>query len=483
MTMRTTGSIARRSLLGYCMIAVFEIAMGVGCGSSNGLSPSQCGTGTHLEDGKCIVDTTCGPGTTMVGSLCQANMDAGVVCGLGTLLVAGQCISAAADAGSSIVADAGPSIGCDVGTHLSGTQCLPDPSDAGSTVVCGPGTYLSAGACLANPSDAGSTVVCGLGTHLSGGTCVPDPSDAGGMVVCGFGTHLSGNQCLADASDAGTTLACGPGTQAVSGQCLPVPDGGAEQFIVRVGVTTIGADGFSTIPVTILGTAADGTPSKATIVLDTSRAGAGTISPNTLTLTPTGATAYFTPCSAAASSWCPGTVRIILALASAPNVVVANSQEITLVAPTGVGSDSPCLAGGNVIFFNGDSGDYIYSGVQTITQGQWSANVSTSEVHISVDPSDESQGMWWDLYFETSKIPAPITTQVYEGAERWPFESTGHPGLDVSGDGRGCNTVTGRFQVESLVTNNGALTSFTATFEHHCEGGTPALRGCVHYEK
>jgi hypothetical protein len=477
------GAPSRYTLSASWTIATLGIMWGVAC-SSDGLSSDQCGTGTYLENGKCVVDTTCGPGTTKVGNVCLAGTDGGTSCGPGTHLVGDQCVVMLGDAGTSsvvcgpgtalvsgqcipVAADAGPGIGCGVGTHLAGTQCLPDQGDAGSTVVCGPGTHQTGGKCLPDPVDAGTTMFCGVGTHPSGIQCLPDSIDGGASD--------------GGASDGGASVTCGSGTRLVSGECVPTPDGGAAGFIVRVGVTTIGADGYSTVPVSIIGTAADGSPSTATVVLDTSRAGAGTISPSTLTLTPSGATAYFTPCSTAASSWCAGTMRITLALASAPNTVVADSQEITLVAPSGVGSDSPCLAGGNVIFFKGDAGDYVYSGVETITQGKWSATASTSEVHISVTPSDESQGLWWDLYFDTSELSAPISTQVYEGAERWPFESSGHPGLDVSGDGRGCNTVTGRFQVESLVTSNGSLTSFTATFEHHCEGGTSALRGCVHY--
>jgi hypothetical protein len=268
------------------------------------------------------------------------------------------------------------------------------------------------------------------------------------------------------------------------GQCVPSLDASTESFIVRVGTTTIGADGYSSIPVVVLGTNAMGDPSTETVVLDTSRGGAGIVSPNTLTLSPTGGIAYFTPCSATASSFCTGPVRITLALASAPNTVVAESQEIDLVSPTGVGSDAPCLTGGNTIFFDGDSGDYIFPGKETITLGSWSATASSSQVHVSVTPTDSSQGLWWDLYFDASMLPnSTLTTQVYENAERWPFQSTGHPGLDVSGDGRGCNTVTGRFQVEQLVMSNNNLQSFTATFEHHCEGGTPALRGCVHFQQ
>ena len=72
------------------------------------------------------------------------------------------------------------------------------------------------------------------------------------------------------------------------------------------------------------------------------------------------------------------------------------------------------------------------------------------------------------------------TVSSHEMAERFPFEANGRPGLDVSGDGRGCNTLTGRFRITEATI--GPTVSFTAAFEQHCEGGTAALRGCVHYQ-
>jgi hypothetical protein len=147
-----------------------------------------------------------------------------------------------------------------------------------------------------------------------------------------------------------------------------------------------------------------------------------------------------------------------------------------------VATTSPCQAGGDVIYFDGDPDNYIFKGKQTVTQGKWSATASSTQVHVHVDPTNTQQGLWWDLYFDSSKLGAPLAPQVYTDAMRWPFQTTGHPGLDVSGDGRGCNMVTGRFQIEDLSTTDSGLTSFTASFEHHCEGGTSALRGCVHFE-
>jgi hypothetical protein len=147
-----------------------------------------------------------------------------------------------------------------------------------------------------------------------------------------------------------------------------------------------------------------------------------------------------------------------------------------------IGSTTPCSGGGDVIYFDGDPNNYIFKGMQTVTMGKWSATSSATQVHVHVDPTDTKQGLWWDLYFDSSKLDHPLVPQVYTNAMRWPFQTAGHPGLDVSGDGRGCNTVTGSFQIEDIVTTDSGLASFTATFEHHCEGGASAVRGCVHFE-
>jgi len=44
-----------------------------------------------------------------------------------------------------------------------------------------------------------------------------------------------------------------------------------------------------------------------------------------------------------------------------------------------------------------------------------------------------------------------FTKGEYEGAQRFAFHSPTRPGIDVSGDGRGCNRDAGRFLVSELV--------------------------------
>ena len=70
----------------------------------------------------------------------------------------------------------------------------------------------------------------------------------------------------------------------------------------------------------------------------------------------------------------------------------------------------------------------------------------------------------------TSLVPG-----VYENALRYPFNGN-QPGLSIYGDGRGCNTLSGRYIV---ATANQSPLSFEASFEQHCEGGDAALVGQI----
>src|SRR5439155_17435526 len=73
-----------------------------------------------------------------------------------------------------------------------------------------------------------------------------------------------------------------------------------------------------------------------------------------------------------------------------------------------------------------------------------------------------------------------LTTGTYAGAVRDAVHGPGQPGLDVFGDGRGCNALSGNFTVlEATYGPNRYIESFDATFEEHCEGNVPALRGEV----
>jgi hypothetical protein len=71
----------------------------------------------------------------------------------------------------------------------------------------------------------------------------------------------------------------------------------------------------------------------------------------------------------------------------------------------------------------------------------------------------------------------------YVRAFRAAFRPAGSPGMDIYGDGQGCNTILGKFDVDEVAYwSNGDVRAFQATFEQHCEGGLPALFGRVRFE-
>lgn len=157
---------------------------------------------------------------------------------------------------------------------------------------------------------------------------------------------------------------------------------------------------------------------------------------------------------------------------------------------TDAGDVVPCLVDHDILYLDGDSTDYIHPGTATITNATWTPSTSPSgsaqpyTVSIHLVPTDQSQGLWWDADFSSQQLNQPLAVQSYPDAQRLPFATSGHPGLEVTGDGRGCNTITGSFVVYQIdVDASGTLHAFTASFVQHCESGTAALRGCVHVQQ
>jgi hypothetical protein len=151
-----------------------------------------------------------------------------------------------------------------------------------------------------------------------------------------------------------------------------------------------------------------------------------------------------------------------------------------------VGDPNPCKVGGNIIVFDGQTGDYIHPTDDTITQGLWNPVKYSSDVtELTFTPTNVAQGAWWTFSFSSKQLGAPLMIQSYLLAERYPFETSGHPGLAVGGDGKGCNTLKGAFQIHEieLSPTSCTLKKLTATFEQSCEGTMPLLRGCIHYEE
>ncbi|MCX4910861.1 hypothetical protein [Streptomyces sp. NBC_00878] len=127
------------------------------------------------------------------------------------------------------------------------------------------------------------------------------------------------------------------------------------------------------------------------------------------------------------------------------------------------------------------TGDYIGQGTgvaYTPTTATITAEGTAEYVRFRVS----TDTTWWDV-----DLAAPMGEKlhpgVYRDAERAPFRTGRAPGLDVSGDGRGCNEVYGEFSVDQVETDaSGAITVLDATYTQHCESAdAPALKGVVKY--
>jgi hypothetical protein len=129
--------------------------------------------------------------------------------------------------------------------------------------------------------------------------------------------------------------------------------------------------------------------------------------------------------------------------------------------------------------FRSDPGDWIGGGVTRTwfpADGDFGAVHSPGRVALGFDGLE-----WWTIDLR-APAGADIVPGAYEGATRAAFHAPTTPGLDVFGTGRGCNDLTGRFDVrEAVYAPDGSVLRFAADFEQHCSGGAPALRGSIRF--
>ncbi|MDP3823912.1 MAG: hypothetical protein Q8R33_20775 [Burkholderiales bacterium] len=141
---------------------------------------------------------------------------------------------------------------------------------------------------------------------------------------------------------------------------------------------------------------------------------------------------------------------------------------------------SASLAGTTrLLYMRGTAGDYIV-GDNVVVHADNTGTFHTDSLNSGYANTlfyGANPGTFWNLSFATID-GAPMVAGAYENAIRAPFREHQN-GIDVGGDGRGCNQITGRFDVlEIQVDANGNLLRFAIDFEQHCEGpASPPLFG------
>lgn len=128
-----------------------------------------------------------------------------------------------------------------------------------------------------------------------------------------------------------------------------------------------------------------------------------------------------------------------------------------------------------------DSGDFIGGGKSLAAMGAGSVQLrSVTRAHVSLNLRDTNSASEWNLDL-AAPAKGVLAPGLFTPAERYPFQNA-VAGLSISGNGRGCNTLNGKFSIEELQRDpSEGVTRFSVTFEQHCGGGTPALRGVVNF--
>lgn len=126
-----------------------------------------------------------------------------------------------------------------------------------------------------------------------------------------------------------------------------------------------------------------------------------------------------------------------------------------------------------------ETGDWIGRGDTRLWRpGAGTVNVSSSDDGlVTVRVSGGASGDSFSMSFAAPSGESLVAGD-YEDAERIDFRRAGHPGIDISGDGRGCTKIEGRFTVLDIAPD---LTRLWLVYEQHCAGSEPALFGEVRY--
>ncbi len=132
--------------------------------------------------------------------------------------------------------------------------------------------------------------------------------------------------------------------------------------------------------------------------------------------------------------------------------------------------------------FASQAGDYIGAGAtiwESPADGALDVTLDEDTLSVSFDGA-----VAWHLEVD-GPDGEPLALGAHEDATRFPLNSPTSNGLSVSGAGRGCNMLYGRFDVLELETDatDGSLISAAIDLEQHCEQeSAPALFGKIRFE-
>lgn len=138
------------------------------------------------------------------------------------------------------------------------------------------------------------------------------------------------------------------------------------------------------------------------------------------------------------------------------------------------------------LLINSQPGDGIGAGLtRRVSEADGQFTVMTpfgNEVQLHFDGPPYTP--WWRLNF-AAPGGVRLVPGSYEGATRFEYGNSDHPQLSIFGDGRGCNELTGRFDVLEIAYGpSGGLERLAVNAEQHCvdaRGVQPGLFVAIRY--
>src|SRR5262245_19684735 len=158
---------------------------------------------------------------------------------------------------------------------------------------------------------------------------------------------------------------------------------------------------------------------------------------------------------------------------------MSGSHRATCTAVLVSGLLFPVLASGETaIHLESDPGEFLgEGGVRQFSTADGSITALTNPRRgVTVRFSGLVE---WTFAF-APPLGSRLARGAYEQAVELAAEAGPTPALSIDGEHRSCERVRGRFEVlEVVYGRDGSVERFAATFEHHCEGAGPALRGTI----
>jgi hypothetical protein len=140
--------------------------------------------------------------------------------------------------------------------------------------------------------------------------------------------------------------------------------------------------------------------------------------------------------------------------------------------------------GGAYILLQGEQGDYVVGANRYLyVLGEDPVTVTVRDAGLSFrysPPTGATGPLWWNGEIRLPSGCPGWSPGAFTGLTRAAFSDPETGGIDVGGDGRGCNTITGVVVVDEVrLDGRGEPVFLSLRFEQHCEGGSAALMGQV----